>query len=522
MQRMPLLSILSGLLIGTSYIPFPPWALLFCLVPYFLFTIRATQLKQVIWGAWITQFILNLIGFHWIAYTAVEFGHLPWPVGILVLILFCSLAHLYFVAAAAVWFLLQQKIKMGHANSLLVLALSLALFEWMFPVMFPWNFGYPWLWGGLPIAQLAEWIGFAGLSALTILMNAALTWIFFAGNRGQWRRSLAAFAVIFLLLNAVGWMLKENSPTTDRQLRVLAVQGNIGNFEKVMAEKGAGFVDEILQTYISLSSEGLTSFGEKPDFMIWPETAYPDYLDQDLLLRAPARKLFGFLDQAQVPLMTGGYSRDVTTRNIFNAFFLRHPPSAEMSLTDRYPPAYRKTILLAFGEYFPGAQFIPMWLRQRLPEIGDFGRGSGPTIFQSGAWRFGPQICYEGLYPWFSRALAEQGAEFFVNVTNDSWFGRPFEPYQHLYMTAARAIEFRRPIIRSTNTGITTAINARGEVLTSSPLHQPWAGVLTVPVHASPPKTIYMSIEPLWTGVLILANLLALAWAFWMRRKANG
>ena len=98
----------------------------------------------------------------------------------------------------------------------------------------------------------------------------------------------------------------------------------------------------------------------------------------------------------------------------------------------------------------------------------------------------GAQICYESLFPGFSRSLAELGAQFIVNVTNDSWYGSWQEPYQHMYMTLARGVEFRRPVLRVTNTGISTVSLASGEILERSPIHQPWAGLYEVPYLKNP------------------------------------
>ncbi len=83
-----LLPILSGILIGTSYIPFPPWASLFCFVPLWLFWHQQTSLKHVLLGGILTSFIFTLIGFNWVTYLLHEFAHLDWPVaaiGMLVL-----------------------------------------------------------------------------------------------------------------------------------------------------------------------------------------------------------------------------------------------------------------------------------------------------------------------------------------------------------------------------------------------------------------------------------------------------
>jgi apolipoprotein N-acyltransferase len=149
---------------------------------------------------------------------------------------------------------------------------------------------------------------------------------------------------------------------------------------------------------------------------------------------------------------------------------------------------YRKTMLLAFGEYLPGAHLFPA-LTKWFPRTADFARGRGPQVKSFRGLTLGPQICYEGLFPGFSRSLADQGAQLFVNVTNDSWFGTWSEPYQHLSMTLARGIEFRLPVIRSTNTGISTVMLASGTILDRSPLHREWFHGYDVPYRKEPPPT---------------------------------
>src|SRR5665213_2951249 len=90
--EMFLLPILSGFFIGTSYIPLPPWAYLFAFVPLWIFWLKEPSLIRVFIGGWVTQFVLTLLGFSWVAHTIHEFGHMPWPVAILGLIGFCSFA----------------------------------------------------------------------------------------------------------------------------------------------------------------------------------------------------------------------------------------------------------------------------------------------------------------------------------------------------------------------------------------------------------------------------------------------
>ena len=112
-------------------------------------------------------------------------------------------------------------------------------------------------------------------------------------------------------------------------------------------------------------------------------------------------------------------------------------------------------------------------------------------LLQLNDYKIGPQVCYESLFPDFSKGLSDIGAQFIVNATNDSWYGTWQEPYQHLYMTLARAVEFRRPVVRVTNTGISTVALASGKVLQQSPLDREWSGLYTVPYQKNPASTFY-------------------------------
>jgi apolipoprotein N-acyltransferase len=480
-----LLPVFSGILAGTSYIPFPPWALFFCFVPLWLFWLRESSWKRILFGGWITQFVLTLIGFHWVAHTAHEFGHLPWAVSVLILLLFCSLAHLHIPIAGIAWALCLSRGKLPRWALLGLLPAITALFEYAWPMIFPWNFGYAWLWGRLPAYQLAEYVGFAGLSAVTLFLNLVFLAAWENRKTTSGLRILGIALACFAGLNALGWLRGENLPPPDAKTRVLIVQGNIGNLVKERAERGEGFREEILGRYFALTARGFAaSEMDRPDFAVWPESAYPDTFLPGRMDSGNALVLREFLRSHSIALVTGARGYDEATGKRTNAFFVFDEKG---EATDS---PYDKTILLPFGEYLPGARLFPA-LKKWFPFTADFARGNGPQIKPLHELILGPQICYEGLFPGFSRALATKGAQLFVNVTNDSWFGTWAEPYQHLVMTLARGIEFRRPVIRSTNTGISTVMLADGTILTRSPLHREWSHTYQVPYRKVPPATFY-------------------------------
>lgn len=483
-----LLAILSGILIGTSYIPFPPWAVFFCFVPLWVQWIHDPRPGRVFLYGWVTQFVLTLIGFNWVAYTALEFGHIPIPLNVGVLLLFAALAHLHIPLAGWLWALLHRRYHLPLVVSVGLLPAFHSLSEMLFPMIFNWHLGYTWLWAGWPGFHFADIIGFEGLSAMTFLINAGFLW---AWLRGRNRPALAwaiSTALFVFAIQGAGWLYQRSLPSSTQEvltLKVAIVQANIGNQEKQFAKKGWGFRDNILASYLGLTEQAVTEARERGwdlDFAVWPETAFPELLGPHLPPSSRSRQLFRFLEEQNLALVTGTYSRLPENQKVTNALVSL---SSSGSLVE---PIYHKTVLLAFGEYLPGASWFPQ-IKNYLPQVADFGRGDGPLLLQVGRWSAGAQICYEGLFPSFSRELALQGAQFIVNVTNDSWFGTWQEPYQHLYMTLARAIEVRRPLIRSTNTGISTVYLPQGQLLESSPFHEEWWGLYEIPISLDSEQT---------------------------------
>lgn len=295
-------------------------------------------------------------------------------------------------------------------------------------------------------------------------------------------------AGFLLLLNGAGWLAAGNVAPPDAAARILAVQGNIPSLEKASAESREDARIAVLKRYLGLTRRGLSASGGPPDFAVWPETAYPEPLEEGTTGRGLAVVLREFLRAHALPLATGAPGTEEAGsggRRTNSMAFL----AADGAIADR---RYDKTRLLAFGERLPLSGAFP-GIRRWLPRAGDFAPGPGPGIRRLSGVRIGPQICYEGLFPGLSRELAAQGAQIFVNVTNDSWFGTWAEPRQHLYMTMARGIEFRRPILRATNTGITAAMAADGSFLAVSPQGVEWVHLYEVPFRREPGPTFYQS-----------------------------
>lgn len=352
-------------------------------------------------------------------------------------------------------------------------------------MIFDWHFGYTWLWIDWPGAQFGEVVGFIGLSTITIVLNGLILW-----SHLLWREKkdylwpFGAGVITFAAVNVAGIYLHGSLPAPDKKAEVLVVQANISNSDKEYSVYGSNTKNFVINKFFQLTSKALKETPNKPTFALWPETAFPDVFYDAKLSSGAVHFLHEFLVQNQLSLITGGYA--YTEGKLSNAMMSLNP-NGEMSSTP-----YSKTHLLAFGEYLPGSTWFPA-MKEWVPEIADFARGHGPQILRLGELKLGAQICYEGLFDHFSRGLANQGAQMIVNSTNDSWYPDWNEPFQHLYMTLARAIETRRPLIRSTNTGISTAILASGEILTLSPRDQEWTHVYEIPYLENPPQPAFLT-----------------------------
>jgi apolipoprotein N-acyltransferase len=260
-------------------------------------------------------------------------------------------------------------------------------------------------------------------------------------------------------------------------LSVAAIQGSVD----INTKWNISLLESNLKSYLDLSrnTQGAT-------LALWPESAVENWISESVTQ----------LPKAVVPelppetkyLIFGARSfrGDPANPNVkaFNSAFL-------IDSEGRVLGHYHKQILLAFGEYIPFVSYLAGL--PGVPAIGQgFTPGSGPrTLDLPDGIRIGPLICYEDLMPPLARAFVrEQRANLLVNLTNDAWFGKTVAPWQHARLAQWRAIETRRTLIRVTNTGVTTVINAKGEMLQTLALFS--TGVLKAKVELLESETYYV------------------------------
>ncbi len=142
---------------------------------------------------------------------------------------------------------------------------------------------------------------------------------------------------------------------------------------------------------------------------------------------------------------------------------------------------YDKAHLVPFGEYIPLKNWFP-FLGKIVEHVGDFRPGKKGKTIEWGNHRIGLLICYEIIFPDLSRAMAKNQASLLINITNDAWYGRTSAPYQHFSMAVFRAVENRRALVRSANTGISGFIDPVGRVIDSTELFEDAVKTRTVPL----------------------------------------
>ena len=518
------LALISGILIGTSYVPFPAWAIAFCYIPLWWAVIKADEqklsLKFIFLLGWITQFVLTMIGFNWLYFTASEFGELPPVLSALTLLLFSAAMHIYIPLALVAGIWLKRRFKLPASYRIWIFCCMHIFLERAWPGIFEWNLGYTLLWMKWPVYQWSDTFGFWGLSALIFLVNAGLYFVILQIKQNR-TIALATLGIMVFLIgffSVTGTVRQKEWQKTDAEINFAVVQASIANDAKIAAEKGLNYQNFVIDKFFTTSETTLKDFATSNptgvvDFMIWPETAMPFPLDREYHQRLNQQALLNRLRSWNMTLITGGYSLDSLKKDFHGNSIVRNSMfflNADGLVSD----PYFKSQLLVFGEYMPLGEYFSI-LYKWLPFVGTYERGRGPTVSKFDTLGkkqvlVGAQICYESLDPHFSRELSLSGSQIIVNVTNDSWFGSWAEPHQHMIMTMARGVEVRRPLIRSTNTGITTAILADGTLLTQSPIDQVWGHVYKMNYLTNPPKTVYARFGAwdIWLWILLFLILI--------------
>jgi apolipoprotein N-acyltransferase len=180
----------------------------------------------------------------------------------------------------------------------------------------------------------------------------------------------------------------------------------------------------------------------------------------------------------------------------------------------RVTGVYDKHRLVPFGEYLPlGDLAGQLGIRSLVHMPEDFTAGPKPRpLAPWGVPPLQPLICYEALFPGFTRAAAQREGirpAWILNVSNDAWFGMTSGPLQHLNLASYRAIEEGLPIVRSTPTGVSAVIDGYGRIVPGARLGLGEMGVIDARLPPALRPTVYGRVGDLPFAGLLLASALA-------------
>jgi apolipoprotein N-acyltransferase len=336
--------------------------------------------------------------------------------------------------------------------------------EWIrgwFLTGFPWNDLAVSQWENYGLLQLASVGGTGLVSFVVVVMNLGVALSLMgvvermgSGHRNRMHPEL--YLPVLILTGSFTWGMTEMRRLQPEQqdyerLRLAAIQPLSENkWSDELVEENFRVLWELSDAAMSL----------KPDLVVWPETAIPE----ELRYSPRSVELVRRLVSGGVPLVAGSLdfetdSDEGQVRRIFyNSAFLIDPSG---NIIDDY----RKQHLVMFGEYMPFAGWLP-FLRALTPMPEDVtpGTGSGVLRLDSAGMSLGMLICFEDLMPGLARKRVEEGADLFLNQTNDAWFDPLWGSTAHLSHAVFRSVEQRRPTVRVTNSGVSAWIDPRGVV----------------------------------------------------------
>jgi apolipoprotein N-acyltransferase len=281
-------------------------------------------------------------------------------------------------------------------------------------------------------------------------------------------------------------------------LTVSVIQGNIKQSEKW----DPALVEETLKKHEHYSLEAVKT-DPSTDILVWPESAMPFFYGLDEK-RSPA--VNAIIKTVGKPVLFGsdGIIRVDGQARLLNRAYLVDE-NADIK------GGYAKQHLVPFGEYVPFSRIL-FFVRHLVAGEVEFIPGSSPGPVYLKDRPLGVLICYEVIFPGIARESVRRGAEVLMNLTNDAWYGDTGGPYQHLEMSRWRAIEFRVPLVRCANTGVSAVFDATGRELGRLPLNT--GGFLTRTIHPMRFVTFYTRFGDVFAWLSVIIALCGLMYSF--------
>lgn len=397
---------------------------------------------------------------YWVYYVMHVYGGIDAPLSVGILILFCLYLALYHGL-----FGLLLALAAGRKMATGPRALLLAPFLWVAMELarsritgFPWDLLGTVQVDNIPLARIATVTGVYGLSLEIMLVNAAFAAAFLI-RRDRRRTMFAAAIFAAIVLQSTRWVVPAPRPA---EHTAVLVQENVPILES--SEWTAQYFDSTVQELaeISIAARQQQPPSQSAGLIVWPESPAPFYVNDPRFRSAVseiARRSNAYIITGS--LGTKNASSAEQPGELYNSAALIAPTGAWVA-------RYDKIHLVPFGEYVPFRQLL-FFAEKLTREVGEFGRGTSRQPFSATGYHIGTFICYESVFPDEVRQFAHNGADVFVNISNDEWYGETGAFGQHLLQARMRAVENDRWLLRSTNTGVTASIDPDGRIVVRLP-----------------------------------------------------
>lgn len=433
--------------------------------------------KKIFLTAGLTFLIWNTACIYWVfnSINAVNSGFIGAIISLFVSLIPYGLGALLMTVAFWLYFRLKN-----YINKPLAYAGLVAFYVCMEYLHQTWDLAFPWMTLGNGFAgmhQIVQWYEFTGVygGSVWLLVSNILAYEAYVQVKQNKVYKLAMiWAAVLVIPIAFSVYTYKNYEEKSVPVNVVTVQPNIDPYQKYETNSA----QDQLQILTKLSdSAGQTN----TEYFIWPETAIPRYADEDRI-----RNNNDFL-HAQNFLSKYKNGTLITGIESYRLYSNEDSPSAKPNPEGGYYDNYNAAVQIENSanvsfyhksKLVPGVEKLPFpgvlgFLKPVFAQLGGSTGGYGwqeePAVFYAysgiGA---APIICYESIWgAWVAKAV-NNGAQFIAIITNDAWWGNTSGKDQHLQYAKLRAIETRRYVVRSANTGISAFIDQKGDVIKAS------------------------------------------------------
>jgi apolipoprotein N-acyltransferase len=479
-----LLGLLSAIFLDLPFPiagPMPPWRAIFAwiaLVPllYGLLAESSVEAPHYLRRSALAGYACGILWYalnsYWIYDTMYQYGHVPSPGAVGILILYSLVLGLYF---GLFGFLIALSRK---ASRTCAIPLLLAPFFWAAVELaasritcVPWDqLGYSQV-DNFLLTHLATVTGVYGISFLLIAGNALFVAALLTRSLHM-RLRIGVGACLFAVLLQLGSFMPPKPSSTSAYAVMLQPNLDVGVENAWVGpewDENVSWIMEQSQRTCTPAYAGMPTQDAKlitpqcgqnvppPGLIAWPE-APSSFVSDDPRTVAMMRTV---TTTTHAPMIAGMFGHDAS--GTYNSGVVTGPDGSALG-------RYDKIHLVPYGEYIPYRDVF-FFAHKLTQQIADLQRGWDRKVFRVDGHTFGIFICYESVFADEVRKFALNGAQVFVNISDDGWYGDTSAPWQHLNMARMRAIENRRWIVRDTNNGVTTSIDPYGRITFSAPRH---------------------------------------------------